>query len=291
MRINKNLLNILILLVLTVTVFVVCIFITYQQSDNKNLRELVYETNFTQVWNIDVDLLPKSSGRPFLAVENNCVLFLAQPGILNCLDSDTGKAKWQKDVGSRYTGIVANNHFVFFASPRRSQNCGKMFTPHCNSIRLTAFEVLSGNEEWSRIYTGILVISQITANDSHLSVVGSGGHGAYSSILEIDANTGDLINYQEFQQMFVPPPPDPLPDFVAEKGHITSNTAMSDDIIYFFTDDAMLWALDGNTKTVLATAIFSHGEPYDTVQIAAQGDLVLIYFDNSQQLFALQLKR
>lgn len=273
---------ILILFISGMVVSIVYTLLTDQQIVEKQ-RELVSATHFVELWTqSNISLVP--SRKPFIVVESDCVVLFSHSG-LQCLNTLTGKTRWQTSIRPFSNELASNNRFVFASSPRRSENC-KEFTPMCDSINVTAYAVASGSEAWNNTYFGMGVVSQMHADETNLIITGGGGHGTYRSTLIVDTITGELIDYEELELTL--PPPDSVPTFANERGRVTSNTAVEANIVYFFTDDTTLWALDENAE-VRATAVFSPGQTRDTIQLAVQDGKVFVYFNNSQQLFALNL--
>ncbi len=286
MRINNRVFKfILVLWISGMVVSVTYTLLTDRKTVGKQ-RELISSIHFIEIWSqLNVSLVPSS--KPFLAMESDCSILFTKNGSLKCLYTLTGEVKWQTHVKLFSNELSSNNHFIFVSSPGPSEDCS-VFTPVCESIRVTAYAVTSGLEVWANVYSGMGVVSQISANKSSLSIAGGGGHGTYHSAFKIDANTGELLDYHELELTI--PLPNSFPNFANERGHIISNVVLEDGTYYFFTDDKTLWAIDEHTEEILAKAIFSPSESVDIVLITAQRDVVLIYFENSQQLFALQLK-
>ncbi len=102
MKVVKPLLG-FIIIVITFLVIYLAVYVIYKDyMIFEDSRELITATNLTQIWTQNADLLSRSSGRPFFAIEKECVLLIDRPNTLKCLNLVTGEDKWQNNVDVPY---------------------------------------------------------------------------------------------------------------------------------------------------------------------------------------------
>lgn len=242
----------------------------------------------------DVILPPQiDNARPFLDIQGNCILMIDNHSVLNCLNLESGDLMWQTQVSHYGSNAVSNEFAVFIPSPRRDKTCS-VFTPQCESIEVIAYDVSSGRIKWSKIYQGIGVVTQMSADKTTIDLIGGGGHGTYDATLTIDAETGSLLRYQEQAPFISPPQPTKIvPDFLKNREDVVSNLASMDGTIYFLTEGATLWAVNETTGTVLGTANFQPEQSpliaLDPYEVAVKDGTIAVYLSDSRQLFALRL--
>lgn len=92
-------------------------------------------------------------------------------------------------------------------------------------------------------FMGLQVVDQIVADESIVGIRGGGGHGAYTTALSIDVETGERLSYVEIPEASGPNY-QALLALAESRGDVVSNLEVEDGIIYFMTADATLWAIE-----------------------------------------------
>lgn len=267
-------------------------------------HDVISSTRFRTLWTDDDIFLPSRQGteynlrEPLLLVQNDCVVVvdieasfvasLSKPSVLKCLNLATGEIKWQvEDVGVH--AATHNSRFIFVATGRSllKEDCASR---ECDVLTVEAYDIDTGQLAWSESYQGLQVVDQIVADESIVGIRGGGGHGAYTTALSIDVETGERLSYVEI-------PEASGPDYQAllalaeSRGDVVSNLEVEDGIIYFMTADATLWALEEESgrlagRVDLAPDLFLLVS--NIYYIVAKDGIVAVYLDDSKQLFTFQ---
>jgi hypothetical protein len=126
-------------------------------------------------------------------------------------------------------------------------------------------------------------------------LTGSYDHGASNSIAQIDASSGELISLECNKwpaKKSIPSPPDDEGDspflyrVVFDEGDLRAGGTL----LFFVPEGNRLNILSGSTKEVLGYIDFGGAElnPYH-IDLAIQKDIVVVYFNDSKQLFSVRL--
>jgi hypothetical protein len=262
--------------------------------------EIASITGLRSIWLLaDVDLPivrlnQLQQSEPFLAHDRECVIFLERVSSpwqhkIKCVHVTTGDIQWESSLEGLINAAVNNSSYIFVVFYQRPPP-GCRPIPKCDSVRVTAYDITSGQMKWSEVFQGIGGVSQIDADESLVHVRGGGGHGAYVAAFSIEASTGQRVASQTRR-----PESQPLHQELSKLvgKDVVGNIVVNEGIIYFSTDDTTLWALSEETKEVLGKVSFAIDDPSfpargDAFHIAAQGQTVLLYFKDSQQLFAFR---
>jgi outer membrane protein assembly factor BamB len=231
----------------------------------------------------------------YLMVHNNHAIFLGrrflEPPQLQSLYLFNGDVLWQAGIPASIHGrpwaIVSNARFIyigFLDSPAE----GYQFEER-GSVRLAAYDIESGDLVWNRVYQGLAIITSISATGQEEVTFGGGfGHTGVPVEYTIDAQTGDVISYHimglSASQLHSLP--------LSLDREVVSNIALSKGILFFLTEDALLWAVDEDTGEILGSVQFTPNNlrfnvPYDH-HVAATSEFVIVYLGDSRQLFAFR---
>jgi outer membrane protein assembly factor BamB len=305
----------------------------YENEGEKHV--LVSSLNFEPLWDLhNISLEPVRGAKEtweeiFMVTLENKLSFInlskmGRQTSLQTIDIMTGDVLWDVQVNSRPTAVARNSENIYMVTSAILSRIGE---PELGAFTLTAYSIESGQIQWSNTYQGkgITVISSIIANDSRISVIGGGGHGAYFGAISLDPETGEEISYKDLtseqsftrlsgetihyhQSEFVKDnitvfrstrnevfALNPLTGAIlwdAGKQDIISNFAITDEAIYFLTSDAILHALSVETGEELDELIFEPGQlstrlPYRH-HVVAQDNIVIVYFGDSLQMFAFR---
>ena len=237
----------------------------------------------------------------------------------------TGETEWQEKLNESPSAAARNSKYIYVSTvppeARRSELGG--------AVEITAYYSSTGQIAWRRKYVGegITGVSQMVADEFIVSMIGGFGHGEYDNSLSINAINGDEVSYQPIaDNNFINMPSgqavhyfqleelsnsllliqpalkkiyayDPSINSTLwdlEIPNIVSNIAIENNTIFFLTDDAALWSVNGKTGDPLATLTFesknsvislSNGYPFRHYIIASD-DIVVVYLGDSHQLFA-----
>lgn len=262
--------------------------------------EIVSATGLKNVWLLtDVDM-PFIEGNqlqrnePFLTLDKECTIFLERVSSpwqhrIKCVHTTTGETEWESILDGLINAAANNSSYIFLVFYQRPPP-GCRPIPECDSVRVTAYDITSGQTRWSEVFQGIGGVSQIDADESLVHIRGGGGHGAYVAAFSIEASTGQRVAYQGRR-----PESRPLHQELSKLvgQDVVGNIVVSDGAVYFSTDDATLWALSEETEELLGKVRFAIDDPSfiesrDAFHIVAQGQIVLLYFRDSRQLFAFR---
>lgn len=196
------------------------------------------------------------------------------------------------------------------------------------AILVKAFDIGTSNVEWTSVYKGFALVSYMNADENQVRLGGHNGHGADRDKTTLDANTGEVTE-QETDVAFQSDTNFPSYHHIADLGDdifvlahspviaydsktdsivwqtdITgsvSNFFVSNGVIYFLDQDAIFHAIDAQSGATLGYVQFepvnpSKAEPignYGTTRytVAADGNNVVLYFSETQQIFFFQFAR
>lgn len=260
-------------------------------------------TAFAEMWMLSDVEIPIVTGAIWnssltaLFPGEECVVFLGKQLTdkyysLQCLDTMTGHVRWQSALTTdAIAAVTRNSDFVFVVFSQGSVfNCPE---PECDTIKIAAFEIETGNVKWSEIYHGLGAISQIIAEDEVVHVRGGGGHGAWATAFSFVADTGERLSdrgpWPAIGRVDSHKYYDLPHSFFEGEVVIVSNVVKDNGIIYYLTNNAILWAFAEDTKEILGQVYFKPNEPRlvtaDRYFITAREEVV-VYLGGSGQLFA-----
>ncbi len=146
-----------------------------------------------------------------------------------------------------------------------------------NIFKLTAEGIASsGDQNWETKLNELPYRAKIKTTSRNGVVLVDIRDHFLSRVIALDSRTGAIL-WQTDQ-------------------NIKSDLAIEDNIVYFLTDDASLLAADLTTGYILGHVMFSPSlkemEEFDFVnaypRISVNNGVVVVYFDNSRQLFTFQ---
>lgn len=184
------------------------------------------------------------------------------------LDASTGRqlssASSSGDIG--YTAFLIENDTVYW---------------HEWPLRLVSTNLQTEERNWSQTFEGRRFEQTPIFTDELIFVVSFWGQ-----LFALDKETGDIV----WQTA-------PLDSLIHEE-RVISNVAVADGIVYYLTQDSELRALDMYTGELLSTvgftpSLFTLGtdEINYRFDVAADGDLIAVYFGDSYQIFTFRFLR
>lgn len=196
------------------------------------------------------------------------------------------------------------------------------------AILVKAFDIDTGNIKWTSVYEGFALISYMNADENQVRIAGHNGHGADRDKTVLDALTGQVLEGgidKAFQSGADLPSYHHIADlgedvFVLEHNPViaydskidsivwqtdiigsVSNFFVSNGVIYFLSHDGIFRALDAQTGATLGFVKFepadpNKAEPFENYgatryTVAADGNNVVLYFSEIQQLFFFHFAR
>ncbi|MCB9445231.1 MAG: PQQ-binding-like beta-propeller repeat protein, partial [Ardenticatenaceae bacterium] len=261
----------------------------------------------------------------FMLTDGNGLVLIKQSLLsgkssLQKLNLLTGETEWQEKLNESPSAAARNSKYIYVSTippeARHSELGG--------AVEITAYYPSTGQIAWRRKFVGkgITGASQMVADESVISVIGGFGHGEYDNSLYINAINGDEISNQSIadndsismrsgqvvhyfqleelsnsllliqpalKKIYAYDPSTNSTLWEMEIPNIVSNIAIDNDTIFFLTDDATLWSVNGETGDTLATLAFkskystpslSNGYPFQH-HIVASDDIVVVYLKDS----------
>lgn len=257
----------------------------------------VQEMNIDNPHKIEVDL--------FVPNEEFLVFWSPQSEMLTALDFVTGRVMWETAVPHVSDIALYDGHFHISSddwidklnpapvSMYRSLNTCSF----AGQATLVKIDATTGSRTWGYSYWGSSGRGfSISQNNIYLS--GSGDHGASRSAVRVDATNGTILErdcYQWPEEKELPQEPaderwiPPLYVVVLEE-HKGSNSGSQGILLFFVAEENRLDILDGQTKEIIGTINFDGADlnPWD-IDVAVQGNIAVIYFGDSHQLFGFRL--
>lgn len=144
-------------------------------------------------------------------------------------------------------------------------------------LNLVATDLHSGEQNWTQSFEGGFEKTPVFAEGLVL-VVTFGGQ-----LFALHQPTGEIVWNTE------------IPNSLVHSERIVSNVTVVDEVVYYLTQDAQLRVVNMNTGELISTVEFTpslftlqtdvNNYRYD---IAADNDLVAVYFGDSDQLFVFR---
>lgn len=269
-------------------------------TPNKANHSPEISSSFEELWSLS-DVRTSSNfagpqGRElFMEISNDQLIYVDtdRPYILKSLTLSTGDSHWESNLSELPEAAIVHSNKVILGGllatnerPNKDVFCENEWDPDCSVIFLATYTMESGQLLWSNTYSGMALIFQIVADDSTLHLTGSGTKGSFYSELFIDADSGVLQSGQTLkpEDISIPTKLPYQADGVSVK--MASAMAYGDTFSAFVANDGMLWVIDAENKSVLATLNFDGPDVTDVAKVIVYGDVIVVYFRDSEQLFA-----
>ncbi|MCP5099323.1 MAG: PQQ-binding-like beta-propeller repeat protein [Chloroflexi bacterium] len=265
----------------------------------------------------------------FLILRNSSLIFqesagrISYKGRFNRIDLLTGQLESQIIPDQSISGFTNNQQTIFIAQDTyRIPVYSGQTLKEPGAIFIKAFDIGTGNVEWTSVYEGFALISYMNANENQVRISGHNGHGADRDQTVLDALTGEVLEgdiNDTFQSggnlpsyfhiadlgddMFVLSHSpviayDLKTDSIVWQTDIiesVSNFFVSNGVIYFLDNDAIFRAIDEQTGANLGYVQFEPTNPSKAEHFAnygvtnytvvADGNSVALYFSETKQLF------
>jgi hypothetical protein len=238
----------------------------------------------------------------FIPNEQSVVFWSPNTASLMSLNMVTGETIWQTAVPDvSVMRLVGDKFFVVSSDWVRTLPAAPIpydqTFPDCSwagNASVLAFDPDTGEQIWGYAYEGVDSYD-ISFEDQFIYMSGSNDHGASRSMAQIDAKSGGLLfldcnKWPDTKEIPYPP---------GDEGYTASPYKVVIDerdlewrgiALFFVAEGNRLNMLDGPTKKVLGSVYFEGAElnPWD-INVAVQGDLAIIYMNDSAQLFGFRL--
>ena len=285
------------LLILIASILLVPLLILYRFHLNPEiaLPRQVKESSlqFTHLWTRSRTKISNFPAEPFALVRNGSLIFFENSS-LKSLDLLTGEIEWQKGPFKlKADAIGHNSQYIFIAYRIRGPRSYNEANPILGVIRVTAFDIESGEIVWFDDFEGITFVAPIVANEDVVVVNGSNGHGAFPRTIYIDPLTGTRIDY-EGKSISVSEEATYY-SLVYQGEERASNFYVYDELELVLTEDGTLWAKNDVTDVASSAVTFTRpslltDRPYRNI-IVADKNVIGVYLGDSNQLFAFYLSQ
>lgn len=265
-------------------------------------RSIAGTENIELLWKKDIKIETFSTTYvEFFSPDERSVVFW-NTNFLNSVDILTGEIRWKTAVPGFQTIRLVDNKF-FITSPDLLVKLDKASSfdttsSECSSYygitSLLSYNAITGEKIWGYRYDGANS-DQMFFDDKNVYLEGSNNNGRDNSIIQVDKNTGNVIssNCNKWPNINpIPPPP-------VNEGGISStyNPVLDEKQIqrenrdhHFIVEGNKLVILNGITKVPIASIEFSGKklDPWKT-DIVNQKNIIMVYLDDSRQLFGFRL--
>jgi hypothetical protein len=265
-------------------------------------RSVAGTENIELLWNKDIKIETLSTTYVEFFLPNERSVVYWNSNFLNSLDILTGEILWKTAAPGIQT-IRLHDEKFFVTSPdwydvldkapsfdTKSSECSSYY----GITTLLSYNAITGERIWGYRYDGASS-SDMFFNDKNIYLEGSNNHRQDKSIIQIDESTGNVISIncnKSPNKKFIPTPP-------GNKGGISStyNPVLYEQQIqqenrdyHFIVEGSKLVVLNGITKGSIAFIEFS-GKKLDPwkIDIVNQKNIVMVYLDDSRQLFGFRL--
>lgn len=267
--------------------------------------------NMTYLWHKDDYIAPnvESAGSLFFSLNNRTLVFPAADAdmpaflyTLEAVDVISGQTRWQTDIASPRMIRIYEGRFVVLSTEWQGQAPAKPYRPlpYCSfgqqRYSISTYDINTGQNEWSYGYGG-MNIPDMTFENQRMVLAGSDDQGKSRLLINVDVNTGFIIDQQCTTDG------SPLPGFpkfsqgVQGTAFAPASIAAQetegcnrDNRYCFITEGNRLHILNGGAKEFLGYVDFA-GSPLTSnyIDILVLNKIGVIHLDDSDQLFAFRL--
>lgn len=294
-----------------ILITIVGIFAVILTLDWKNIlaptphppRIVTATTNFEEIWQNNDILIGGKTGRGskgFLQSEADSIFSLvvlinpiSQDWVLRKQKMNDGSIQWEKNLPMSVRAVQMDDQNLFVMTTKQIP-CGGEWRPECESIIMTVYDAIDGEEVLTHTYEGLLNIGLVEINDSSIIIHGSANRGNRRATYFIDKMNGDLLQSTEPQyslreingQYIDPQSMLDDPNFIP-----ISNVIEQDETIYFVSNESQLLALRKDSRSILGSVEFVPNDRFispNSVTILADGNIIIVYFEDSRQIFSFR---
>jgi len=242
-----------------------------------------------------------------LPVRNRETILTANAA-LTSFSLDSGEINWETEIPWNIRFVGQNDKHIFVINdmfdnrePREEitqKSINYCVSNSCSHIKITAYDIQSGEERWAIFYANINYVSRLFINDDIVSVTGYDRHGSWYEEVSLNAQTGEALPEFQDPASYVGTS-DSYETIITNLGFdlsdIVSDFADNGDYIFFLTEsDATLWAIDKKSSQIAGQVQFNR-VPFLPITkwsyqrkgfpIAVSDNTVVVYLGDSEQLF------
>lgn len=168
-----------------------------------------------------------------------------------------------------------------------------------------AVDATTGLTIWGYTYWGA-DSNGMSISDQKIYLSGGADHGARVAIVQVDSTTGSLLDRDcfkvpdeidlsapSYRHLTVPRNDEGIPsspNVVVLPEHGEEQLSLRNVSLFFVAEEGRLDILDGQSKEIISSVSFD-GRPLNPwdIDVAVQGNVAVIYFGDSHQLFGFRL--
>lgn len=271
-------------------------------------RSVLDSNNLKLLWIREMEIdTHQSYVKLFIPNDKSVVFWSPQTKSIVALEMLTGNVLWEATVPYVSQMRLYDGNFYITSydwlhrlesAPRDSDRT----FPSCSfagPATVLAFDSATGSQIWGYSYRGVNEYNMVI-NANSIYLTGSANHGVSESIAQIDRITGtvlerDCYRWPNKRELIRPPADESLqvpPYLVVFEGHEQRQLSRQDISLFFVAHENQLDILDGQTKEVAGSVNFEGAalNSWD-INVAVQGNIAVIYFGDSQQLFGFRLSQ
>lgn len=214
---------------------------------------------------------------------------------LTDFELDTGEIQWQTMLDSNQLALT-NNSKNIFAVVREDEKCTPDERGYCDAVRISSYNLSSGEEEWVTYHGDMNRANTLRVNDKILSITGFATRSNFREKVSLATETGEKLDFQDINS--------PRNSFL-ENWHpnrlgfnefsiVGSSYEQNGKFLFFLTEqNHTLWAIDLDTYEILGWVEFD-GPSFmardytNEFKIVSDNDVVVVYLGDSEQLFAFR---
>lgn len=274
-------------------------------------RNIIEINNLELLWMKEMNIDNPHRGYVDLFIPNEAsfVFWSPQSDSLVSLAFATGDVLWETAVPrvgelAMYDGAfyVASYDWLNKLNNAPKDLDGSFYScSFAGEASLVAINATTGQQTWGYSYLGA-DDNKMVINQENIYLTGSQDHGASRSLVRIDTNSGTILErdcyrwpkQKELTQIPVDESwhPYPSPYVVVLQEHKESQLSREGVLLFFVAQENRLDILDGQTKEIVGSVNFDGADlnPWD-IDVAVQGNIAVVYFGDSHQLFGFSLQR
>lgn len=220
---------------------------------------------------------------------------------LSGLDLETGQTNWSTWINKSYSSYSINGNstriIVVERGPEPSLGSCSPDLYYCESARILAYDIETGEEVWSRLQSNMYNADTLCVGEEIVSIEGISTRSTHQEKFSLDAMTGDKIPFQDLY-------PNATNSDLESSRHIAriieemgidgfgSDYVNQGKYLYLLTRyNKTLWVLNRETSEIVGKAEFT-GESLvgnrSDFTVLADNNYVVVYLGDSQQVFAFR---
>jgi len=214
---------------------------------------------------------------------------------LTDFELNTGEIKWQTQLDSNELALV-NNSKNIFAVVQETEKCTIGEQGYCDAVRISSYDIFSGEEEWVTYHGKLNRANTIDVNDEILSISGFATRSDFREKVSFAVDTGDKLVYQDISPKLDGYLEDWNPSLlgISDSAIVFGSYAQNGKFLFFLTeDDNTLWAVDQDVPEIVGRVRFD-GTSFEGINyvnrfaVASENDMVVVYLGDGEQLFVFR---